>query len=75
MSIIYSTNAHKRLESVEHFITDVIKLADHCQYGSLKYDLIRDKLVSGVNDDKVREELLEIKNLTLAIAIESLRTT
>ena len=62
-------------ESVEHFITDVIKLADHCQYGNLKDDLIRDKLVSGVNDDKVREKLLGIKNLTLAIAIETLRTT
>ena len=62
-------------ESVDHFKTDVIKLAEHCQYGDLKDDLIRDKLVSGIQDDKVREKLLGIKNLTLEAAIEMLRTT
>lgn len=33
-------------KSVDRFITDVIKLAELCQYGGLKDDLIRDKLVS-----------------------------
>ena len=45
-------------ESIDHYITDIIKLAEHCQYGELKDDLIRDKLVSGIRDDKVREKLL-----------------
>ena len=39
-------------ESVDHYITDVIKLAEHCEYGELKDDLIRDKLVSGIREDK-----------------------
>ena len=32
-------------ESVDHFIIDVLKLVENCQYGDLKDDLIRDKLV------------------------------
>ena len=52
-------------ESIDHFITDIIKLAEHCQYGELKDDLIRDKLVSGIRDDKVREKLLGMKDLNL----------
>ena len=60
-------------ESVEHFITNVIKLAENCQYGNFKDDLIRDKLVNGVRD--VREKLLGMENLNLATAIETLKTT
>ena len=60
-------------ESVDHYITDVIKLAEHCQYGELRDDLIRDKLVSGIRDDSVREKLLGIKDLSLTEAIETLR--
>ena len=62
-------------ESIDHFITDIIKLAEHCQYGELKDDLIRDKLVSGICDDKVREKLLGMKDLNLVKTIETLRTS
>ena len=60
--------------SVDHFITDVLKLAENCHYGDLKDDLIRDKLVSGITDDRVREKLLGTKGLNLETAIETLRT-
>ena len=60
-------------ESVDHYITDVMKLAEHCQYGELRDGLIRDKLVSGIRDDSVREKLLGIKDLSLTKAIETLR--
>ena len=60
-------------ESIDHYITDIIKLAEHCQYGELKDDLIRDKLVSGIRDDKVREKLLGVKDLNLEKTIETLR--
>jgi len=48
-------------ESVEYFITDVIKLVDHCQYGNLKDDLIRDKLVSRGNDDKLERSYWKLR--------------
>ena len=72
----YMFNKHTQQvgESVDHFITDVLKLAENCLYGELKDDLIRDKLVSGITDDRVREKLLGIKGLNLVTAIETLRT-
>ena len=50
-------------ESVNHFIINVLKLVENCQYGNLKDDLIRDKLVSGISDDRVKEKLLGTKGL------------
>ena len=61
-------------ESIDHYITDVIKLAENCQYGCLRDDLIRDKLISGIRDDKVREKLLGMKDLRIDKTIEILKT-
>ena len=61
-------------ENIQHFITDVLKLAENCQYGDLKDDLIRDKSISGITDDRVREKLLGTRGLNLETAIETLRT-
>ena len=61
-------------ETIDHYITDVLKLAENCQYGDLRDDLIRDKLVSGTTDDKVREKLLGSKDLKLDKMIEILKT-
>ena len=70
---MFNKRAQDAGESIDHFITDIIKLAEHCQYGELKDDLIRDKLVSGIQDDKVREKLLGVKDLNLEKTIETLR--
>ena len=60
-------------ESVDHYITNVIKLTEHCQYGELRDDLIRDMLVCSIRDDLVQENLLGIKDLSLTKATETLR--
>ena len=52
----------------------MIKLAENCQYGGLCDDLIRNQLVSGIKDDKVREKLLGTKDLKLDRTIEILKT-
>ena len=49
-------------ETIDHYITNVIKLAENCQYGGLRDNLIRDKLVSGIRNNKVREKLLGTKD-------------
>jgi len=46
-----------------------------CKYGNLKDELIRDRLVSGIKDDRVHEKLLSKKDLTLQKAIKILRTS
>ena len=52
-----------------------MKQADLCKYGALKDELIRDRLVSGIKDDRIRERLLIKKDLTLTKAIELLKTS
>ena len=75
MNVTCSTDEHRSLETIDHYITDVIKLAENCQYGGLRDDLIRDRLVSGIRDDKVREKLLGTKDLRLSKTIEILKTS
>ena len=40
-------------ESIESFIQDLYRLADECNYDSLKDDLIRDRNVVGVLDERL----------------------
>ena len=56
--------------SIHQFITDVQTQADNCDYGTMKDELIRDRIVVGVNDHKLREYLIDIEDLTLAKAIQ-----
>ena len=40
-------------ESVDHYLTDIIKQAGRCQYGRLQDELVRDRLVSGIQNDRI----------------------
>ena len=53
-------------ETVESFITDVHKLAEHCQYGILLEEIIRNRIVVGIRDAKLSEKLQLDPNFTLA---------
>ena len=44
-------------EPVDHFIQDLYRIASYCNYGTLKEDLIRDRIVVGVLDDALSEDL------------------
>lgn len=60
-------------ESVESFITSLHALAEYCDYGTLKEELIRDRIVIGVADVKVSERLQLRDKLTLSEAITAVR--
>ena len=60
-------------ETVDNFIQDLHKLAEDCEYGALKDELIRDRIVVGVSDDDLSNLLQTKANLTLAEAIQSSR--
>ena len=40
-----------------NFITDLYRLAEFCEYGSLRDEMIRDRLVVGLRNDKLSEKL------------------
>ena len=55
-------------ESVDTFIQDLYRLAENCEYGTLKDELIRDRIIVGVLDDTLSDRLQAKSDLTLADA-------
>ena len=60
-------------ESVDTFIQDLYRLAEDCEYGSLKDDLIRDQIVAGIVDDSLSDRLQAKADLTLEMAVQMSR--
>ena len=64
-------NSRKQLqdETVDSFITDLFCLAEHCAYGQLRDEMIRDRLVVGLLDASLSEKMQLDAELTLDKAI------
>jgi hypothetical protein len=60
-------------ESVDSFITTLYSLAENCNYGALREELIRDRIVIGIRDLNLSEKLQCMEDLTLQKAITSCR--
>ena len=57
-------------ESADHFITDSKLLSLDCEYGALRDEMIRDRLVVGVHSEEMKEKLLQESDLTLDTAVK-----
>ena len=64
----FNQRVQNQRESVDSFIQDLYKLANECEFGGLKEELIRDRVVVGVRDDTLSNELQAKANLTLDLA-------
>ena len=60
-------------ESVSSFISDLYTLAEHCGYGNLREEMIRDGLVVGIRDARLSQRLQLDSDLTLEKAVTSIR--
>lgn len=69
----FNTRKQEQGESVDSFIQDLYKLADTCEYGTLKEELIRDRIVAGVLSDRLSDHLQSKANLNLALAVQICR--
>ncbi|CAN7947430.1 unnamed protein product [Ixodes pacificus] len=67
---VFRSRAQAEGEPVETFIRDLKKLAAQCNIGELHDSMIRDQIVFGTNDLKLREKMLCEKGLTLLKAEE-----
>lgn len=56
--------------TIHKFITELQSQADSCEYGTVRDDLVRDRIVVGVTDNKLREYLIDTEDLTLQKAIQ-----
>ena len=52
------------------FINKLYRQAEFCEYGALREDLIRDRIVVGVDDDQLSDKLQSEADLTLANAVQ-----
>ena len=62
-------------ESVDDFIIDLYSLAEHCQYGQLHDEMVRDRIVVGIKDSKLSEKLQIDNELALEKAISLARNS
>ncbi|KAK5642690.1 hypothetical protein RI129_008857 [Pyrocoelia pectoralis] len=60
-------------ESIDVFVNDLRTLVKTCEYKDEADNLVRDRIVLGINDLRVQERLLTIENLTLKNAVDICR--
>ena len=69
----FNQRAQNDSEPIDSFVTDLHTLSENCQCGSLKDELIRDRIVVGIRDKVLSEKMQMKRNLTLVIATDIAR--
>ena len=72
---VFNTIDQKEGESADMFITRLNNQAQKCEYGALEIELVRDRIVVGCVDPKVRKRLLVEDNLTYKKAVDIIQTS
>jgi len=60
-------------ETVDAFVTALYALAEHCEYGELHDQMIRDRIVVGIHDSSLSVKLQLDADLTLSEAVKQAR--
>ena len=71
----FNNRSQEPEESIDAYTTALRTLADICEFGLLKEDLIRDRLVCGIRDNSLRKKLLQEPKLTLDKCLDSCRAS
>ena len=58
---------HKEGETIDQFVTDLCLKVRPCAYGTLTESMIRDQIVNGVKDEKLKTRLLHKVSWTLTV--------
>lgn len=64
-------NLKQNKETVEHFVKELKIQAKQCEFGNLTSDLIKTMLICGINDEVLREKLLQNQEKDLEKVIEA----
>ena len=65
----FNSRSRKAGETVAAFVAELPRLAEHCNYGDTLEKMLRDRLVSGVNDEAIQKKLLAERELTYDSAL------
>ncbi|XP_076830306.1 uncharacterized protein LOC143476162 isoform X2 [Brachyhypopomus gauderio] len=67
---VFRNRLQKESESFEQYVTDLRLKSQSCNFEALRDSMIRDQIVIGVQDNKIRMQLLKETKLTLEKAID-----
>ena len=66
----FNSRSRKEGESIAMYVAELKKLSTECEYGDSLNEMIRDRLVCGVNDRRIQRRLLAEPDLTFKKAME-----
>ena len=66
----FNTRVRKQGEGIAQYVAALRELAEQCNYGTSLPDMLRDRLVCGVNHEATQRRLLSEKDLTYEKALE-----
>ena len=66
----FNCRTQKEGETVSQFCAELRRLSEFCEFGNTLNDMLRDRLVCGINDIKLQRRLLAERGLTFAKAFE-----
>ena len=69
----FNTRTQESSELIDQFVTDLKNFANDCEFGDIKNDLIRDRIVWGTKSENVKKRLLREDKLSLDKAISICR--
>ena len=58
-------------ETVVAYLAKLKRLSEHCDYGDVLQDMLRDRLICGIQDQRTQRRLLAEPDLTLQKAFEA----
>ncbi len=66
----FNTRIQQPGETTAEFVAELRRLAQHCEYGATLEDMLRDRLVCGIKDERVQRRLLSEPSLKFKKAWE-----
>jgi hypothetical protein len=69
----FNTRDQRSDENIDQYVTELRRLANDCSYGELLEEMIRDRIVCGTNNPRIKEKLLQAETLDLSRAINIAR--
>ena len=70
---VFNQRNQKPSESIDQYITEIMRLSKNCEFDTLKDSLIRDRIICGVLSDDLRGRLLRQPDLDLKTAVDMCR--
>jgi len=67
---VFNRRTQESGERFEAFLGEVRRLARSCDFGAVEESMIRDRIVVGIRDESTRHKLLQVRDLSLAKAVD-----